>query len=674
MEGLNMLSRILAALTLVPVMGIVACTPATRALGPVDSAGGPPKLYGVEREIRDGVLTLPGNEKGDLKRRVAVVIGNSAYAHVSKLDNPRNDARAMATLLKKNGFQVVQGQDVGKRSFERLLRNAVRAGGPGAELVAFYAGHGFQIGSKNFLVPVDANLKTANDLPFHSVRLRSLLRILGQRSDKHLSFLDSCRNNPFPGTDAKTGVTRGTGTTAIGFSEPRVPSGGFVAYATKPGALAYDGDGSNSPFTAALLRNVRSRPNESIVSTLRRVRSSVRSATRGEQIPTWTSRLNEGFAFELPKTGVARLSPNQAAAGTTAPPRPARPAASPAAAPLPQNRPTVTVDAPMEKVVAAGGRIAEKLNLPDDASVTIVRPPENGTIGAIDKTATLTETAPAGVKVADAGSLIYVAPPEQKPATGSAAGNAVTDSMVVAVKLPNAPPTQVNVNLRLTPDPCDVEAGDFLDLQGVGVYRRDKRMSPKRAIGACAAAVRNDPTNARFKFQLGKALEADGQFQKAVNVYEEASAAGHIRADHALGQIALQVPGQEPIGMIYFRRCASNGDPYCAQALGKLLLGLARTEAEREEAFELLAFAVDLGLPDAMRTLAAHFDNPTSPDFDPERAAVFAREAVTREGGLPVIRPATGTTITEDVDLSGPGGESPADSSGDSPSDPNSGF
>ena len=242
--------------------------------------------------------------------------------------------------------------------------------------------------------------------------------------------------------------------------------------------------------------------------------------------------------------------------------------------------------------------------------------------------------------------------------------------------MPGAPPARVDVNLRLTPDTCDVEAGDFLDLQGVGVYRENRRLSPKRAIRACADAVRRDPSNARFHFQLGKALEADGQLQAALNAYEQAVKLGHIRAEHALGALALGQPGQEPVAMIYFRRCADKGDPYCMQSLGAMLLNIARTPDEREEAYDLLSFAVDLGLPDAMRTLANHFDNPATPDHDPERAAIFNREADLRDGGGRTVRPGTGGFLDDDPDWRGPQGEAPSDSSGDppSPSDPQGRF
>jgi len=665
--------RILAGATLLAAVTLAGCGPKSRSVeigpGGITTGGAPstlPQLNGVEREIRDGVLTIGRSAATKtLKRRVAVVIGNSAYQHISRLDNPTNDARAIAALLKQNGFEVVQGSNVGKRSFERLLRQAVLAGGPDADVVAFYAGHGFQIAARNYLVPVDAKLTGANDLPFQTVRLKTLLKILNDRSARHLSFIDSCRNNPFAGQSAKPGVTRSVALTAVGYSAPAVPQGGFVAYATEPGALAYDGEGQpNSPFTAALLRHVRSNPNASVIATLKRVRASVRSATGGQQIPTWTSRLSGSWVFKTRPERVAAISAERAgnpaaSAGPTptVATAPTRPRVSPTTAPTPRIRPRITVDAPMEQVVSVGGRIADKLDLPPTASIKIVRPPADGTVATIGNSATATEAIGKRVSGKNAGALVYIMPPTQKPAEGRIEQNVMTQTIVAEVKLPGKPPAQVLVNLRLRPSNCDFEAGDWLDTQGVRLYRPDRQLSARRAIRACADAVSNDPRNGRFHYLLGKGLEEKGDFQAAVNAYLRAARLGHIRANTALGQIALRVQGAGPISMNYFQIGAAAGDPIAVVALGKLLLDTARLPNEREEAFELLSFGVDLGIPDAMLALADYYASPSSPDHDPERARVFDREAGVRLGETRQ-RPRPTTRIDEAIDFEGGGGDS----------------
>jgi len=457
-----------------------------------------------------------------------------------------------------------------------------------------------------------------------------------------------------------------------------VPVGSFVAYSTKPGAVAYDGEGTpNSPFTGALLTNIRSRPDANLLTTLERVRSSVLSATGGKQTPTWTSRIQGSFAFADDQKPPAKISPKAAETGTKTvavglPPAETPPPASPDAAPLPGGESTITVDAPMEQVVAAGGRIADKLNLPPTATVSIVRPPEKGSVARIDADAKLGDPIPQNVTAADAGAIVYVAPPDQAATTGSAASDAVTDSIVVEVKTPDAPTQTINVDLRLTPDPCDVEAGDFLDLQGVGVFRPDRDMSADRAVRACTEAVRQDPQNGRFHYQLGKALEQSGRLDEAVDAYTNAARLGHLRADNALGQIAARQPGQEQAGMTYFRRCADQGDPICVESLGIQQLKLAQTPAEYDAAYQLLSYAIDFGLPDAMRALADHFGDAGTPDHDPERAAAFSREAAAREAEIGRVRPQreSAAWITDRVDRrNDPGGAENSNDDNDNDND-----
>ena len=666
MNALTPLSMF-AALAIVAISGCTA--PTTRAIsdggtGPATGVGptapaptGPPVLNGVEREIRDGKLTIrPGGAAKTVKRRVAVVIGNSAYRHVSKLGNPTRDARAMAALLKKNGFEVLQGIDVSKRRFEDLLRQAVLAGGPGADIVAYYAGHGFQIGAKNFLVPVDAKLTGANDLPFQTVRLRTLQKIMKDRSGRHLSFLDSCRNNPFAGKKAKTGITRAVTLTSVGFSAPSsVPRDGFVAYATQPGAVAYDGDGQpNSPFTAALLRNIQRNPTASITSTLRRVRASVRSATSGEQVPAWTSRLSRRFAFKPRPERVAAIPASRAGDPRVAIPKTGTPKLkTPAKARI---KPMVTVNAPMEQVVAVGGRVAEKLALPKNATVKIVKPPAEGTVATVGTSATTTAAILKPVPASKIGAMVYVMPPKPKIAP-SRYKNAVKSQEIVAeVKIPGKPPTMVTVNLRLAPDPCDFLAGDWLDMQGVRLYRPGREFNARRAIRACRTSIERAPRNGRFHFLLGKAYAALKRWQPAVNAYRRAARLGHIRANYALGTLAMRVQGPGPIAFNYFQIGSNAGDPLAIAGLGRLMLETAPSLADREKAFELLAFAVDLGIPEAMRTLADHFGKAGTPDFDRGRAGAFLDAARAREGRLRLLPPRTGR-ISDPVDFSGPGGD-----------------
>jgi uncharacterized caspase-like protein len=112
------------------------------------------------------------------EKRVALVVGNSAYKHAGELTNPTNDATDMSAALKKRGFQVIDGFDLDKVAFDRKVRDFATALSGADVGLLFYAGHGLQVAGQNYLVPVDAELTTASALEFEMVRLDLLHRIM----------------------------------------------------------------------------------------------------------------------------------------------------------------------------------------------------------------------------------------------------------------------------------------------------------------------------------------------------------------------------------------------------------------------------------------------------------------------------------------------------------------
>ena len=145
------------------------------------------------------------------QKRVALVIGNSAYQHTPKLTNPKNDATDMAAALKKLGFQVIEGFDLDKAAFDRKVRDFAGAL-KGAEVgVFFYAGHGLQVGGQNYLVPIDAKAEAADALDFEMVRRRRRAAHHGaRRRNTNILFLDACRDNPLARNLARAMGTRST--------------------------------------------------------------------------------------------------------------------------------------------------------------------------------------------------------------------------------------------------------------------------------------------------------------------------------------------------------------------------------------------------------------------------------------------------------------------------------
>lgn len=233
-------------------------------------------------------------------RKVALVIGNSAYVHSPPLVNPRNDAHDIAAELRALGFQVISGFDLDKRAFEELVVQFSSALA-GAKLgVFFYAGHGLQVDGVNYLVPVDAKLSTSAALDFEMVRLRLVQSLMEQATKTNVIFLDACRDNPLVKNLARA---MGTRSTAIGRGLAQVDAGvgTLISYATQPGNVAFDGEGRNSPFSGALKRHLRDR-GEDLTDILIKVRNDVMSATANKQVP-WDQHALTARLFLADKAG-----------------------------------------------------------------------------------------------------------------------------------------------------------------------------------------------------------------------------------------------------------------------------------------------------------------------------------------------------------------------------------
>lgn len=215
-------------------------------------------------------------------KRVALVIGNSDYQNVAKLPNPAADAAAIAALLRKAGFdQVEQRNDLGVRAFRSAMREFAYLA-RGAEMaVVFYAGHGIEVGGNNYLIPIDARLKTDLDIDDEVMPLDRVLRSL-EAARTRLVILDACRDNPFLASMARLSSSRSIGR-GLARIDPAT-SDMLVAFAAKAGSIAADGTGSNSPFTSALVKHV-AEPGLDIRLALGKVRDDVLLTTHGRQEP-----------------------------------------------------------------------------------------------------------------------------------------------------------------------------------------------------------------------------------------------------------------------------------------------------------------------------------------------------------------------------------------------------
>jgi len=217
------------------------------------------------------------------ERRVALVIGNGDYRHSTKLANPRNDASDIAAALRKLSFDVIEGRDLDRRGMEDRIRDFGRKLDRATMALFFYAGHGIQVGGKNYLIPIDAKLERAGDLTLDTIDLGQVLAQMEVERRVNLVFLDACRDNPLARSFARS---LGTRSTAVGQGLASIQSaiGTMIAYATQPDNVALDGEGRNSPFTAALLKHIAT-PNLHISLMMQRVRGDVIAATREKQVP-----------------------------------------------------------------------------------------------------------------------------------------------------------------------------------------------------------------------------------------------------------------------------------------------------------------------------------------------------------------------------------------------------
>jgi uncharacterized caspase-like protein len=244
-----------------------------------------------------GGLSTPAQAE----KRVALVIGNSAYQDTGKLTNPTNDASDMAAVLKAHRFQVLEGYDLNKAAMEARLREFARVLTANDVGLFFYAGHGLQVSGTNYLVPVDARLEDASGLDFELVRLDLVQRTMEREVGTNIIFLDACRDNPLA-----RNLARALGTRSVEIGRGLAPTQGgagtLISFSTQPGNVALDGTGRNSPFAGALVKRLMA-PNDDLSAILIDVRNDVMKATQDRQVPWEHSALRGRFYFSLVSPG-----------------------------------------------------------------------------------------------------------------------------------------------------------------------------------------------------------------------------------------------------------------------------------------------------------------------------------------------------------------------------------
>ncbi len=223
---------------------------------------------------------------------MALVVGNAAYAHVPGLETAAHDAQDVAESLRDLGFEVTLLTDVGSEVFWVVLDTFAAQAKDADTVLFYYAGHAFQSGGVNHLVPVSARLETPEAIRAETWQLDTIASRLRGGSAQVLLFLDACRTSPLPEASVAAG--------GQGLAEFDGGAGTFVAFATRPGAVAFDraAGGRNSPFTAALLARIAT-PGQSISDLMIGVRNAVDQATGGQQVP-WDQSSLRAQVFLVP--------------------------------------------------------------------------------------------------------------------------------------------------------------------------------------------------------------------------------------------------------------------------------------------------------------------------------------------------------------------------------------
>jgi hypothetical protein len=251
-------------------------------------------------------------------KRVAFVVGNGAYKNVAALPNPPIDAKAIAAVLRNVGFEVVEGTNLTRDTMtERLLEFGKKAQGADVA-VFFYAGHGIAISGTNYLLPVDADIKSEMDVKLGAaINIDLTLDQTMSDAKVKLVFLDACRDNPFAAKIKSNASTRSV-SVGSGLAEMKSGEGTLIAFATGPGQTALDGqEGTNSPFTRALIAHITT-PGVEIQQAMTEVRAQVNEETNKGQLP-WghTNLIGSVYLNPAPApaaTAAASSSPSPAAA------------------------------------------------------------------------------------------------------------------------------------------------------------------------------------------------------------------------------------------------------------------------------------------------------------------------------------------------------------------------
>jgi len=286
-----------------------------------------------------GTVLLATSTNEVWAQRVALIIANSEYEHTKRLENPGNDARAIAKLLRdKAGFNendIALVEDARRQEMENAIKEfAIKS--RGAELAfVYFAGHGLESGGANYLLPVDAEIADDEKLTSEAILLKTIQNAI-EKATFRIVILDACRENPLAERMRRTPDLK----RAVGRGLARVPkekaesSKGYdlFAFSAKAGELALDGKGTHSPYAQGLLKHLP-QPGLDIRKAFARVATWVRESTDWKQEPIYQSAFPETDFYLVPPKQQVKATPSSSPKRQSAEPRTRRQTAAPAQQP-----------------------------------------------------------------------------------------------------------------------------------------------------------------------------------------------------------------------------------------------------------------------------------------------------------------------------------------------------
>ncbi|MEM0935979.1 MAG: caspase family protein [Pseudomonadota bacterium] len=543
--------------------------------------------------------------------RLAVVIGNQDYSGVPDLLNAKADAERMAEIFTDLGYSVFSGIDLDRQSFEALLRQATINVQEGAEIVFFYAGHGIQIGRRNYLLPTDVSFDSIYDLPVEAVTLDRVVEVLSAKGNVHVAIIDACRDNPFPGAQLAGGLDASLFETRTGFDVMRTPLNSLMAFSTAPGEVAFDGPpGGNSPYVTAITNAISTKPAADVTQIFSSVREQVFQKTDGQQVPWESSTLVRPYHFRGAATVTQAVASQEEAAPETS-----------------RTLRLANVDLPDE--IALRVEYDRSIDLVDAVAAAIAETVPMDVLATLELAA-----APGSGSVRVGEGLSYV--PQLQEEKSRAGGMTKVD----AFTLTSGDDDVMRVTLQMEVNACDLHAGDVLDPGGVGLFRLANEIEVGPALVACRAAVEADPEETRFIHQLGRAVQASGDYEEAFRLFEQARAAGYQRANYAVARLLtspqvdrrlFDVPEDRDLANVLLEEGVRTSDPFSLHLLGRYLLREGESDADRERGFDLLDRAAELGHTYSMNELGIYFLTEDSSHYIPERGLAYLQGSADRD-------------------------------------------